>query len=76
MGQKYGTVRAEIAGHGQYETTAVALDELISEHWSKSRATLIKDVKEMQGDQAYDCHGLSRIELILIIAELTGLAIN
>ena len=76
MAQRHGTVRAEISGHGQYETSAAALDALIDANWGCSRAALIAEVKDRQGDSEYDCHGLGKIELILIIAELDGLATN
>jgi hypothetical protein len=76
MGQKHGTVRAEIAGHGQYETSAKALDELIHEWWPVSLHKLYEEIKELQGDRYYDTHGLTKIEAVFIIAELTGHATN
>jgi len=76
MGQHHGTIRAEISGHGQYETSAAALDSLIDENWHRSRAALVAEVKDRQGDPEYDTYGLGKIELILIIAELDGLATN
>lgn len=69
-------VRAEIAGHGQYQCAAVSLDALIDEFWGLSRAKLIAELKERQGDPEYDTHGLSKIEMIMILAELSGLATN
>jgi hypothetical protein len=71
-----GHIRAEISGHGQYQCAAVSLDMLIDEYWGLSRAKLIAEVKERQGDPEYDTHGLSKIELIMIIAELSGVATN
>jgi hypothetical protein len=76
MGQKLGTVRAEIRGHGQYETTGAALDELISEWWSVPLHKIYAEIKERQGDSFYDTAGLSKIEALLIMAELLGLATN
>jgi hypothetical protein len=76
MAQRHGTIRAEIAGHGQYETTAVDLDALIEEHWRDPIESLRRDNKETQGDPEYDTHGLTKVELILIIAELSGFATN
>lgn len=76
MGQKHGTVRAEIAGHGQYETTAAALDELLMSHWDRPLKDLVAEIKERHGDPYYDSHGLRKIEAILILAELEGLATN
>lgn len=76
MAQKHGTVRAEIAGHGQYETSAAALDELIRQHWDTPLPRLYAEIKERQGDPEYDTAGLTKIEAILIIAELDGLATN
>lgn len=75
-GVPHSHVRAEIAGHGQFQCPAVSLDMLIDEFWGLSRAKLIAEVKERQGDPEYDTHGLSKIELIMIIAELSGLASN
>lgn len=76
MGQKHGHVRAEIAGHGQYQCTATSLDTLIELHWDRSVRSLAEEVKERHGDQYYDTHGLAKIELIMILAELSGLATN
>lgn len=76
MAQKDGTVRAEIAGHGQYETTARDLDTLIHEHWGTPVHKLFKELKERQGDPYYDTTGLTKIEAIMILAELDGLATN
>lgn len=76
MAQHHGTVRAEIAGHGQYETRASDLCALIDEHWDDSMDSLRKDVKDFHGDPYYDTDGLTKIELIMIIAELSGLATN
>lgn len=76
MAQRHGTVRAEISGHGQYECRAADLDALITEHWDDTMESLRKDVKDAHGDPYYDTDGLSKIELILIIAELSGLATN
>lgn len=76
MTQRHGTVRAEIAGHGQYETSATSLDTLIDSYWDRSVRSLVEEVKELQGDPEYDTHGLAKIELIMIIAELSGLATN
>lgn len=76
MGQRNGTVRAEITGHGQYECTAADLDVLIEEHWGDTIESLRRAVKDGHGDPEYDTHGLAKIELILIIAELSGFATN
>ncbi len=76
MAQKQGTVRAEIRGHGQYETLAGDLDELIEMHWNRPLKELADEVRERHGDPAYVTRGLARIELILIIAELDGRATN
>jgi hypothetical protein len=76
MAQKNGTVRAEIAGHGQYETTAHALDDLIHGYWDVPIEKLFQQIKERHGDPYYDTTGLARIEAILILAELDGMATN
>jgi hypothetical protein len=76
VGVPKGNVRTEIAGHGQYQCTAVDLDALIEEHWGDSVEKLRRLVKETQGDPEYDTHGLAKIELIMIIAELSGFATN
>jgi hypothetical protein len=76
MAQKHGTIRAEIAGHGQYETSAAALDELLMSYWSWPISKLYREIKERQGDPEYDTEGLRKIEAILILAELEGLATN
>lgn len=75
-GVKTGRVRAEIAGHGQYETTAQSLDEMINEYWPIPLRKLYRELKERQGDPEYDTTGLTKIETIMILAELSGLATN
>lgn len=75
-GVPHGHVRAQIAGHGQYQCTATSLDTLIENYWHRSARSLAQEVKDRQGDPEYDTHGLAKIELILIIAELSGLATN
>lgn len=74
--QQTGTVRAEIAGHGQFETSGTSLDKLINRHWEMSLKELGNEIKERLGDPTYATEGLSKIELMLIIAELDGLATN
>lgn len=76
MAQKAGTVRAEIAGHGQYETTARDLDALLHEHWGTPVHKLFSEIKERLGDPYYDTTDLTKIEAIMILAELSGLATN
>lgn len=76
QGVPHGHVRAQIAGHGQYQCTATSLDTLIENYWHRSTRSLAQEVKERHGDPEYDTHGLAKIELILIIAELSGLATN
>lgn len=76
MASKYGHVTSEIAGRGQYQCTATSLDTLIENFWHRSVRSLAEEVKERQGDPEYDTHGLAKIELILIIAELSGLGTN
>jgi hypothetical protein len=77
--QKTGTVRAEIAGHGQFETRGTSLDALIDRFWNMSREELNDEIHERVGDCdkiAFTTEGMSKIELLLIIAELSGLATN
>lgn len=76
MAQRRGTVRAETARHGQYETRATDLDALIEEHWGDSVEALRKSIRDWYGDPGHDLDGLAKIELILVIAELSGLATN
>jgi hypothetical protein len=76
MAQRHGTVRAEIAGHGQYETSAKDLDELIYEWWPLPLHKLYEEIKGRHGDPGYGTSGLTKIEAIMILAELEGLATN
>lgn len=76
MGQRNGTVRAEIAGHGQYETTAKALDAMLELYWDRPLGELYKLLKEGHGDPGYDTSGLTRTEAIMILQELEGHATN
>lgn len=76
MTRRYGTVTAGIAAHGTYQCTAVSLDILIENYWHRSVRSLTEEIKERQGDPGYNCHGLAKIELIMIIGELSGLATN
>lgn len=76
QGVPHGHVRTQIAGHGAYQCTATSLDTLIENYWHRSVRSLVEEVKERQGDPEYDTHGLAKIELIMIIAELSGLATN
>lgn len=76
MNQKYGHVRAEIAGHGQYQCTATSLDLMIENYWHRSARSLTEEIQERQGDSSYNTHGMAKIELIMILAELSGLATN
>lgn len=76
MAQRSGTIRAEIAGHGQYETAARDLDALIHIHWDTPVYKLSAEIKERLGDPGYDTSGLTKIEIIMILAELSGLATN
>lgn len=74
--QKTGTVRAEIAGHGQYETTARDLETMLHEHWGTPVHKLFEQIKRRHGDPGYDTSDLTKIEAIMILAELDGLATN
>lgn len=74
--QENGTVRAEIAGHGQFETRGTSLDELINEHWNTPTDEIVAVIKEDTGYSEYSTEGMSKIELLLIVAELRGLATN
>lgn len=76
MTQRHGTIRAEIAGHGQYETTFKALDALLEMYWDEPLTRLYARLKEEQGDPYYDTHGMTRIEAIMVLAELRGHATN
>jgi len=76
MTQRTGTMRGEIAGHGQYETTFKAFEALQDQYdgWRMDR--LVTEIKELQGDPEYDTEGLTRTEMLLILAELNGHATN
>lgn len=74
--QPKGTVRAEITGYGQYETTGESLDRVIDVYWGRSPAALGEEIRERVGDPTYNTEGLSKIELMLILAELSGFATN
>lgn len=76
MGQKTGTIRAEIAGHGQYETTFAAFEALQEMYAPLTLARLFAEIKDRQGDPEYDTAGLTRTEAIMILAELNGMATN
>lgn len=71
-----GHVRVEIAGHGQYQCRTADLDALIEEYWGDSMESLRKDIKDYHGDPDYNTHGMTKIELIMVIAEMSGLATN
>jgi hypothetical protein len=76
MGQRHGTIRAEIAGHGQYETTFKALDAMLELYWDAPLTKLYAEIKERTGDPWYDTSDLTRIEAIMILQELEGHATN
>lgn len=76
MAQRTGTLRANIAGHGQFETTFAAFEALQERYDFCTRERLYDEIKELQGDPEYDTAGLTRTEALLILAELNGMATN
>jgi hypothetical protein len=76
MSQRHGTIRAEIAGHGQYETTFQAFEMVQASYDKVSLARLYEMLKEEHGDPEYDTSGLTRTECIMILSELRGHATN
>lgn len=76
MAQRTGTIRAEIAGHGQYETTFKAFEAIQEMYDTYTLERLYGEIKELQGDPEYDTAGLTRTEAIMILAELNGHATN
>lgn len=71
-----GAIRANIAGHGSFTIRAIDLDAVIEEHWGDTPAQLIKSIKDAMGDPYYDASGMTKIELIMVVAELSGLGTN
>ena len=76
MSQRTGTIRAEIAGHGQYETTFRAFEAVQELYDGDPLRTLYRYLKEAQGDPEYDTSGLTRTECLMILQELRGHATN
>lgn len=74
--QKPGHIRAEIAGHGTYETTFAALDAMLELYWDKPLSELYAMLKEGHGDPGYETARLTRTEAIMILQELEGHATN
>lgn len=74
--QKPGTVRAEIAGHGTYETTFAAFEAMQELYDNDQLRTLYRYLREEQGDPGYVTKGLTRTECLMILAELRGHATN
>lgn len=75
-GVPHGHVRAEITGHGQYQCTAKALDALLERYWDTPVSRLYEEIKDEQGDPYYETDGLTKVEAIMILAELRGHATN
>lgn len=76
MGQKRGTIRAEIAGHGQYETTFAAFEAVQEMYAGDDLRTLYRYLKEEHGDPEYDTSGMTRTECLMVLQELRGHATN
>jgi hypothetical protein len=76
MGQRNGTLRAEIAGHGQYETTFQAFEAVQEMYAGDPLRNLYRYLKEDHGDPEYDTSGLTRTECLMILQELRGHATN
>ena len=76
MAQRHGTIRAEIAGHGQYETTFRAFEAVQEMYEGDNLQTLYRYLKDEHGDPGYDTSGLTRTECIMILAELRGHSTN
>jgi hypothetical protein len=71
-----GHIRAQIAGHGQYQCTAKAFDAMLELYWDRPLSWLYGELKERHGDPEYDCSDLTRVEAIMILQELEGHATN
>lgn len=76
MSQRNGTIRAEIAGHGQYETTFAAFEAVQAMYDNDRLDRLYQMLKEEHGDPGYDTSGLTRTECLMILQELRGHATN
>lgn len=76
MAQRHGTLRAQIAGHGQYETTFAAFEAVQEMYESYRLETLYRELKELHGDPGYDTTGLTRTECLMILQELNGHSTN
>lgn len=75
MAQARGTVQAIIANHGEFQCKATDLDTLIEDNWSRTKAQLTKEIEERMGEP-YDTRGMARIEILMVLAELSGFATN
>jgi hypothetical protein len=76
MAQRNGTIRAEIAGHGQYETTFAAFEAVQAMYETDRLDALYKMLREEHGDPEYNTTGLTRTECLMILQELRGHATN
>lgn len=66
-----------VGGHGQFETTFELFDSLMAEYAVFDVFMLHVEIKELVGDQGYEVSDLTtRIECLMILAELRGLATN
>lgn len=74
--QKPGHIRAEIVGHGTYETTFKALDAMLEMYWDTPLPELYRLLKEGHGDPGYSTTRMTRTEAIMILQELQGHATN
>lgn len=74
--QKPGTIRAEIAGHGTYETTFAAFEAVQAMYETEPLHMLCKRLKEEHGQPGYITKGLTRTECLMILQELRGHATN